>query len=77
MKGILAGKSLLGTKRSSLTMQTGRAISAVARFAGERLCCPDYFDVADAAGSSPCIMAAGEHIPSVTPVVVHSVREQR
>ena len=45
MTGILAGKSLLGTRRSSLTMQTGRAISAVARFAVERLCCPDYFDV--------------------------------
>ena len=77
MKAILAGKNLLGTRRSSLTMQTARAISVAARFAGERLCCPDCFDVADAAGSSRCITAAGEHIPSATLAVVHSVRGQR
>ena len=51
----------------------GKSISVAARFAGERLCYPDCFDVADAAGSSRCIMAAGESIPSATLAVVLSV----
>jgi len=77
MKGILTGKISFEIRRSSLTTQMARAIWGVARFAGARLYCLVYFDVAVAGGSSQCTMAAEELIPNAMLAVALLVRWQR